>query len=237
MSKAATRGETGGEWYAVRTVPGAQLPQREYATEPTALGKDGKPRGKGYRIVVSLDPRKSAIEKSLSDAGFSYYMPAEYRAVRERRRTKAYTVRRFPMLQGYVFVHGVTDFGKLADVAGVAEIVMSGGNPAAIIGNGDILTLLAIEGRSQAEAHDAMEKWRAHDEAAARKATGKAIQKAKRRFQSGTRVKVIWGEHVGHEATVASWKDHQSIKLILDKLDSVESVVSYEEIRVIADAA
>ena len=45
-------------WYAVRTAPGAQMPQREYIVEKL-IDENGKPRGKkGYRIVPSLNPNK-----------------------------------------------------------------------------------------------------------------------------------------------------------------------------------
>jgi len=146
----ATR-ETTGEWYAVRTVPGAQLPQREYATEPTALGKDGKPRGKGYRIVVSLDPRKSAIEKSLSDAGFSYYMPAEKRLIRDRRRTDLWKVRRFALMVGWVFVRSPHNWTKLRKTPGVLDPTPGADGMPLRVDLMDILMLRAVEAESEVE--------------------------------------------------------------------------------------
>ena len=50
-------------WNAIRTSPGAQMPQREFAVQTTS-------RGKGYRIVPSLNPNQSAVERALADAGF-----------------------------------------------------------------------------------------------------------------------------------------------------------------------
>lgn len=136
------------DWYAVRTAPGSQKPQREYAVETTSPGKDGKPRGKGYRIVPSLNPNMSAIERSLADAGFEFWMPAEKRLVRDRRHTDLWKVRRFALMVGYVFVRDPADFGKLASVPGVSGVVSDGyGRPLAI----DFLDVLAVRA-AEAEA-------------------------------------------------------------------------------------
>lgn len=128
-------------WYAVRTAPGAQKPKREYAVELTSLNKEGVPRGKGYRIVPSLNANQSAIEKALADAGFDVYMPAEKRLIRDRRHTDLWKVRRFALMVGYVFVRDPKDFGKLARVPGVAGVVSNAdGRPLPI----DILDIMAI---------------------------------------------------------------------------------------------
>ena len=131
-------------WYAIRTVPGAQKPQREYAVEPTSLGKDGRPRGKGYRIVPSLNPNMSAVERALSEAGYVHYMPAERRLVRDRKHTDLWKARRFAMLVGYVFVKGPVDFRALESVPGVHSIVGICGRPMEI-DLLDILTLRSME--------------------------------------------------------------------------------------------
>src|SRR5690606_23147965 len=102
--KAATE----GRWYAVRTVPGSQKPQREFVTEITGSKK-------GYRIVPSLNPNYSAIELALSKSGFIYYMPAEKRLVRDRRRTDLYKTRRFALMVGYVFVRDPHSFYALQE--------------------------------------------------------------------------------------------------------------------------
>ncbi len=118
-------------WYAIRTAPGAQMPQREYAVEKTR----GK---KGYRIVPSLNPNLSAVERSLSDAGYEYYMPAERRLQRDRLRPYLWKSRRFALMVGYVFVRNV-HWGIL-DVPGVAGIVESDGNPMPV----DFLDILHV---------------------------------------------------------------------------------------------
>lgn len=103
-------------WYAIKTAPGAQKPQREYAAESTRSSK-------GYRIVQSLDPNISAIERALKDNGFVYYMPAEKRLVRDRRHTNLWKVRRFALMVGYLFVKEPHDWYLLSETAGVAGVI------------------------------------------------------------------------------------------------------------------
>lgn len=124
-------------WYAVRTVPGAQKPQREYAVETTRSRK-------GYRIVPSLNPNVSAVERALSEAGFIYYMPAEKRLIRDRRHTDLWKPRRFAMLVGYIFLRGPIDWLKLSEVPGVHSVVGVGGKPLEV-DIVDILTLRSME--------------------------------------------------------------------------------------------
>lgn len=124
-------------WYAVRTAPGSQKPQREYLVEKT----DSKRSKKGYRIVPSLNPNMSAIERALEDGGFECWMPAEKRLVRDRRHTDLWKVRRFALMVGYVFVKAPHDFHLLEKIAGVASIVRNAdGEPMGI----DFLDLLAV---------------------------------------------------------------------------------------------
>jgi hypothetical protein len=113
-------------WFAVKTVPGAQKPQREYTVEQTTPDKNGNVRGKGYRIVPSLNPNMSAVERSLTLAGFQYWMPSEKRLVRDRKHTDLWKVRRFALMVGYVFINNPRDFGKLEDVPGVSGVVRDG---------------------------------------------------------------------------------------------------------------
>ena len=127
-------------WYAVQTVPGAQKPRREFQVEQTGT-EDRPSRGKGYRIVPSLNPNLSAIEKSLNDNGFECYMPAEKRLVRDRRHTDLWKVRRFALMVGYVFVREPHDWGLLKATNGVAGVVSDrDGRPMAI----DILDVMAV---------------------------------------------------------------------------------------------
>lgn len=108
-------------WYAIKTVPGSQKPQREYLVETTE-------RGKGYRIVPSLNPNISAVERALDEAGFTYYMPSEKRLIRDRRHTDLWKVRRFALMVGWIFVRTEMDDqtrAMLLATPGVASIVCS----------------------------------------------------------------------------------------------------------------
>lgn len=136
-------------WYAVRTVPGFQKPQRQFSVEPTQPNNDGTVRGKGYKIAVSMNPNISAIELALSNAGFDCYMPAEKRLVRDRKHTDLWKVRRFALMVGYVFVREPHDFYALSRVRGVAGIVSNAdGRPLPI----DILEIMAVRSvEAQAE--------------------------------------------------------------------------------------
>lgn len=137
-------------WYAIRTTPGAQQPQREFVVEKTSLGKDGKPRGKGYRIVPSLNPNVSAIERVLTDAGFIHYMPVQKRLIRDRLKTELWKARRFPLLLGYVFIKGPCNFFALQELPGVAGIVGTRGKPMAV-DVVDILMLRTKEAEAESE--------------------------------------------------------------------------------------
>ncbi len=135
-------------WYAIRTMPGAQMPQREFAVEATPLAKNGRPRGKGYRIVPSLNPRLSAIERALDEAGFIHYMPVEKRLIRDRRKPDLWKTRRFALLLGYVFIKGPCNFLRLQDLPGVAGIVGTCGRPQ-LVDVVDILTLRTAEAKAE----------------------------------------------------------------------------------------
>ena len=146
--KAATE----GRWYAIRTVPGSQKPQREFVTEITGSKK-------GYRIVPSLNPNYSAVELALSKSGFTYYMPAEKRLVRDRRKTDLFKTRRFALMVGYVFVRDPHSFYALQEVAGVHSIVGVEGNPMPIPLL-DILDLRGMEAEAEVEFDDQVKKAR-----------------------------------------------------------------------------
>lgn len=128
-------------WYAVRTSPGAQMPQREYAAEETRSPK-------GYRIVSSLNASVSAVERALTDAGFVHYMPVEKRLIRDRRKPDLWKARRFALILGYVFVKGPCNFLRLQEVSGVAGIVGTCGDPKPVALS-DILMLRSMEAMAE----------------------------------------------------------------------------------------
>lgn len=136
-------------WFAVQTVPGAQKPKREYRVESTSLDANGKPRGKGYRILPNLNHDISLVERALSDNGFEYYMPSEKRLIRDRRHTDLWKVRRFALMVGYVFVRDPHDWDLLAETQGVRGIVRTSSGTALGIDIMDILAVRSIEAKSE----------------------------------------------------------------------------------------
>jgi transcription antitermination factor NusG len=212
------------KWCAIRTLPGAQQPQREYAVEDTS-------RGKGYRIVPSLNPHMSAVEQALTRAGFVHYMPVDFKVVRNRKKTFTYTIRRFALLPGYVFVHGVTDFPTLERVPGVGRVVSIDGVPLPIPVQ-DIMVLRTVEAKSEARADRDILKITSQATSNERKAAAKALAQAKRKLVPEKVVKILWGDAVGRQATVAGWGDGNMVKLILDKLDAAV-LVPYDTLRIV----
>ena len=142
-------------WYCIKTMPGSQKPQREYKVEETSIGKDGKPRGKGYRIVPSLNPNISAVERALEESGFRFYMPSEKRLVRDRRHTDLWKVRRFALMVGYVFVR-IDDMNdnilaKLCATPGVQGILQTASYKPMAIDLSDILLVRAAEADAEVD--------------------------------------------------------------------------------------
>lgn len=227
------------KWHAIRTLPGAQMPQRTFAVEPNTLDKDGKPRGKGYRIVPSLNPNESAIERALSDAGITHYMPAEFKVIQSRTKARLYTLRRFSLCPGYVFVYGVTDWFSLLGsddrngVPGVGGVVSIHGVPLPI-DIADILRLRTHEATSHAKAERDVSLLNNQASAKGLKEAAKALAVSKRRFAAGNRVKVLWGSAVGREAVIIGWEDSQ-IKALVEKLDGAETVtIPHDAVRMVA---
>ena len=223
-------------WYAIRTEPGAQMPQREYIVEkPSLINPDSKGFGrKGYRIVPSLNAKESAVERALSDAGFVHYMPAEFKVIRDRKKAGTYCLRRYPLLPGYVFV---TSCAGIRDVPGVSSIVgaRDGETPLAI-NIMDILALRTIEARGQAEADRELSARISQTHSEAKKIRDKAAATARRKLNPGTEVKILWGDAVGRDATVAGWEDGTRLRAILTGLENAGEVVlvSYDEVRLVA---
>jgi len=160
-------------WIAVRTKPGAQTPKREYTTEATSSRK-------GYRLVPSLDPHMSAVERALSDAGFTVYMAAEYDVVRNRHKKGLYELRRFALLKGYVFVADIEDhqWPKLMKVPGVQGVVANNWKPVTMKPM-DMFRLRMFEANSKALALAKAEAMKQGDEEQMlRRAAGKNARRA-----------------------------------------------------------
>lgn len=223
-------------WHALRTAPGAQMPQREYAVETTRSAK-------GYRVIPSLTPGVSAVERALTNADVVHYMPAEFKVVRNRKKTGIYELRRFSLLPGYVFVHNVTDWLSLLGdrqnpdalgVPGVAGVVSINKVPMAI-SVVDIIALRTIEARSKTKADREVAALNSSETAGLVTASNKALKQAKRRISAGQRVRIMWGAQAGREATVLGWDDQQQLKAIVDNLEAAgEVTVPYDMVKLVA---
>lgn len=210
-------------WFAVRTQPGSQQPQREYAVETTKSIK-------GYRIVPSLNPRVSAVERALSDRGYTHYMPAEFQVVRNRKKTGEYCIRRFPLLPGYIFV---TNCSGVKDVPGVADIIGTEESPLAMKIM-EVLALRTIEARSELAAERELAKNASGETAEMRKSAAKSLAAAKRKLGEGKTIKMQWGKYVGREATLLGWEDEKTVRAILHDLDSAQVAIPYEHVKLVA---
>lgn len=203
-------------WYAIRTMPGAQMPQREYAVEETSLGADGRPRGKGYRIVPSLNPNMSAVERALSDAGFSYYMPVARRLIRDRRKPDLWKPRRFAMLLGYMFVRDVVDFRALEETPGVAGTVRNAGVPVPIL-ESDIELLRAEE--------EIAEQRLAWDlQVRAERASRLTRHRAEKKFPKGSMISVTKGPMEGFSGEVLGTDRAGRVKALVTMLNAASTV-------------
>jgi transcription antitermination factor NusG len=192
------------------------MPQREYAVETTSTGEDGRARGKGYRIVPSLNPNISAVERSLSNAGFIHYMPIEKRLVRDRKKTDLWKPRRFALLLGYVFVQDVSRWKDLEETPGIASVVRSRGIPMPIRIE-DILLLRTME----AEADQHFERLVEEKAAKARQLTRK---KAARVFPAGSLVEITKGHAEGRYATMVGPGRKGQLKVLIASLEAEISV-------------
>lgn len=149
-------------WYAIRTVPGSQKPQREYLVETTDSAK-------GYRIVPSLNPNISAVEKALSDGGFVYYMPAEKRLQRDRLKPYLWKTRRFALMVGYIFIRDPHDWMKLMNTPGIAGVVAGYDGKPRVVDFLDMLKIRSAEGAAEATFDEDQRKARQGLRKAARK--------------------------------------------------------------------
>lgn len=208
-------------WYAIRTAPGAQKPQREYHVEPTRSPK-------GYRIVPSLDPNVSAIERVLKDAKIEHYMPVERRVIRDRRKPFRFTTRRFAMLVGYVFVRDIHDWPSLEALPGVVGIVGNQGEPLPIPER-DIAVLREAEAIAEMLCQAELR--------AAREAMQKVTRrKAGQRYPKGSTVLIAKGIAQGKTARVLGTDRGGRIKAIIEGLNAIGtiSVPAKDVVRLVA---
>lgn len=212
-------------WYAIRTAPGSQQPKREYWPE-TAEGSK-----KGYRIVSGVASDYSAVELALKDAGFTYYMPAEFSVVRNRHKSGLYELRRFALMKGYLFVCELTDgdWSRLSKIPGVQGVVANCGKPFAISPL-DLFRLRMFEANSRREAEAKAASLCNAEERLIREHKKVASRGARKKLFPGREVKLIWGNKMGREATVQAWEDQENVRVLLGNLDAADEtiVVPYE---------
>lgn len=216
-------------WYAIRTLPGAQMPQREYSVETTTLGADGRPRGKGYRIVPSLNADVSAVERALKDAGFAHYMPVERRVVRDRKKAHHYTTRRFALILGYVFVEDIEDWPTLEAVPGVAGIVGTKGRPLPIPGK-DIELLQEAE-------EIAEKRCQAHLQRIEEAAQRLTRNRRKGKFPSGSTIHIVKGALATKQATIVGTDREGRLKALVHGLDAMGTISLTTDVVELIDAA
>lgn len=220
-------------WYAIRTKPGAQQPKREYWTE--SENEHGKPVGgrKGYRVVSGLASDHSAVELALKDAGFTYYMPVEFCAVRNRHKSGLYEMRRFALLKGYLFVADLSDrdwprlLGGVGTtgVPGIQGVVANNGKPL-IVSAMDLFRLRMVEQNSRAEAQAKVDSLSKAADRIAREKKKLIVRNARKKLHPGREVKLIWGDKVGREATVKAWEDQDMVKVLLSSLDAAQETIT-----------
>lgn len=216
------------KWYAIRTKPGAQQPKREYWLEPSASALAGETRGKGYSLASSTNPEISAVELALQHNGVTYYMPAEFKAVRNRHHKNLYELRRFALLKGYMFV-GDPDWSKVIGAAGVHSIVTNAGEPFCVSPM-DLFRLRMFEQNNRAVAAAQAKAMTTAEDRKERQKRKDIIRAARKKLFPGREVKLAWGEKTGREATVQAWQDQDQVRVLLRSLEASEEtlVVPYE---------
>jgi len=213
-------------WYAVRTLPGAQQPKREYWTE--SENEDGKPvrSKKGYRVVSGVASDHSAVELALEDAGFTHYMPVEFMAVRNRRKQGIYELRRFALLKGYLFVEIADgDWMRLYDVSGIRGVVLNAGKPFSISAL-DLFRLRMYEQNSRAVAQAKADSLSKAGERLAREQRKAVVKGARKKLFPGREVKLIWGDKAGRDATVQAWEDQDNVRVLLNSLEAATETIT-----------
>jgi len=186
------------------------MPQRVYEVETTRSVK-------GYRLVPSLDPNISAVEISLKRNGFSFYMPADIRVIRDRKKTNVWTKRRFALLLGYVFVDDSLkpiDWEKLEEkTPGIEKVVRSAGVPIPIL-KSEMQLLHEMEAQS---AEIAEKKVRFFQEQAALKSQTRRMTSSK--FPVGSKVVITKGIAQMKTGEVIGSDREGRLKLLVQKLE------------------
>lgn len=170
----------------------------------------------------------STVERHLKERGFSYYMPAETRLIRDRRKANLYKERRFPIIPGYIFVRDVWDFKRLEETTGIINVIRFEGIPFPMPER-DIDELKRIE----AECEASFQREAARRAFAASKMTR---GKAKRLFPSGSHVAITAGRLSGRHGFVSGIGRDGKIKIdsISGYLSALAVAVDANELELVA---
>jgi len=159
------------------------------------------------------NPRWSVVERSLTDGGFAFYLPFENKTLIHHR-TKKRIERRFPLMPGYGFVEGVTNFEALRQCDGVMDVIKSAGAPVPIPAT-EVRDIAAAEHAVNAE-HERKEANRKAREALGTRA---ALSNA---FPVNTTVRVKTGHLLAGESFVVdAATGRATIKGIIGRLNNM----------------
>lgn len=174
-------------WYAVRTAPGAQRPDKR-------------------------DDRFTKLERELTDHGFDCYAPVEMRDIIHHRSKKLIT-KSFPLIPGYAFVTGVTNFWALSECKTVSGVLGVEGEPMMILPS-------EIEAIREAERSifEELATERRRRAIARKKVTRRTLAGA---YPSGTPIVVKEGFLANEPGMVQAVTGRGKIKLTLERLGNL----------------
>jgi len=163
------------------------------------------------------------VERSLHDAGISFYLPFEHKTI-VHPRTKKKIVRDFPLMPGYGFVENVTNFEALRQCDGVTDVIKSAGRPVPIRAT-LVSEVMDAEAAVNAE-HERKQAAQAAREALGTRASVSAA------FPVNSRARVKQGHLLGgQEIFINAATGRATIKGVIDALNgmSVEIDAAYLE--------
>lgn len=177
-------------WYVVRTAPGAQRPDRR-------------------------DDRFTRLEIDLYENGIDCYQPMEMRDIIHHRSKKLIT-KSFPLIPGYAFVTGVTNFWALSECKTVSGVLGIEGSP---------MTIMAKEIEAIREAERSIFE----ELATQRRRRAMARQRVTRRtlagsYPSGTPVVVSAGFLANERGMVQATAGRGKIRLTLERFANLGTI-------------
>lgn len=176
-----------------------------------------------------LFTNQTIVERSLRQAGISFYLPFEHKTIIIPK-TKKKVVRDFPLMPGYGFVENVTNFEALRKCDGVTDVIKSAGRPVPI-------RVTLVQDVMQAEAAVNAEYARREAAQAAREALGTRAS-VSAAFPVNSRVRVKQGHLLaGQEIFISAATGRGTIKGIMTALDGMHNDMDVEIDAVYLEAA